>query len=97
MRPGTSERDDGEQALKALEIGGVAGGQGGSVADGDRGDHQVDAALAARCSAGAGDDGAEFAVDVGFTLTEWRSVAVGRSVPDEFDSGVGGDGYVSHR
>jgi len=84
----TSECDDVEQRLQALEIGGVAGSQGGSVADGDRRDHQVSAALAARCSASSG---VQFAVDIGFTLGEWQAVGVGRSVLDDFDSGVGGE------
>lgn len=76
---------------------GVAGGQQRSVTDGDRGDHQVDAALAARRSASAGNQGAEFAVDIGFALGEGQPLAVDRTVPDEFDTGLGGTGRHAQR
>lgn len=75
----------------------MAGGQRRSVTDGDRGDHKVDAALAARRSASGGNEGAEFAVDIGFALGEGQPLAVDRTVPDEFDTGLGGDAGVGMR
>jgi hypothetical protein len=64
------------ERLQPVEIGGVAGGQDGTVTDGDRRDHQIDAPLTSRRPSSGGDDEAKFAVNVGFTLTERHAVAI---------------------
>lgn len=83
-----------EQCLQSLEICGVACSQASSVADGDRGDHQVDTALASGGSCGGGDKVAQLAVDVRFTSSEREAVAIVRPMLNEFDGGVGSDGRV---